>query len=72
MLNIRPLLFILGVFLSTLTIFMFVPLAFALFYNEETAGAFMISSLVCGTCASACMHQATTETSNSIFVTCFC
>ncbi|WP_394204887.1 TrkH family potassium uptake protein [Shewanella waksmanii] len=57
MLNIRPLLFILGVFLSTLTVFMFVPLGFALFYNEETAGAFMISSLVCGTCASACMHQ---------------
>lgn len=57
MLNIRPLLFILGVFLSTLTAFMFIPLLFALFYGEETVGAFMIASLVTGTCASASMHQ---------------
>lgn len=57
MLNIRPLLFILGVFLSTLTAFMFIPLLFALFYGEETVGAFMIASLATGTCASACMHQ---------------
>ncbi len=57
MLNIRPLLFILGVFLSTLTAFMFIPLLFALLYNEETVGAFMIASLLTGTCASACIHQ---------------
>ncbi|WP_299796575.1 TrkH family potassium uptake protein [uncultured Shewanella sp.] len=57
MLNLRPLLFILGIFLSTLTVFMFIPLFFALFYGEETVGAFMIASLVTGTCASACMHQ---------------
>lgn len=57
MLNLRPLLFILGIFLSTLTVFMFVPLFFALFYGEETVGAFMIASLFTGTCASACMHQ---------------
>ncbi|MCG9698387.1 TrkH family potassium uptake protein [Shewanella sp. Isolate11] len=57
MLNIRPLLFILGVFLSTLTAFMFIPLLFALIYGEETVGAFMIASLATGTCASACMHQ---------------
>ena len=57
MLNFRPLLFILGIFLSTLTVFMFIPLLFALFYGEETVGAFMISSLVTATVATACMHQ---------------
>ncbi|SQH74606.1 Trk system potassium uptake protein [Shewanella benthica] len=56
MLNFRPLLFILGIFLSTLTILMFIPLLFALFYSEETVGAFMISSLVTATAATACMH----------------
>ncbi|MXR70249.1 TrkH family potassium uptake protein [Shewanella insulae] len=61
MLNYRPLLFILGVFLSTLTAFMFIPLLFALLYGEETVGAFMIASLVTGTCASACMHQGQSE-----------
>ncbi|BAJ00030.1 TrkH family potassium uptake protein [Shewanella violacea] len=57
MLNFRPLLFILGIFLSTLTVFMFIPLIFALIYGEETVGAFMISSLVTATVATACMHQ---------------
>ncbi|MEZ9199867.1 TrkH family potassium uptake protein [Shewanella sp. 10N.286.54.B9] len=57
MLNFRPLLFILGIFLSTLTAFMLIPGAFALYYGEETVGAFMISSLVAGTAASFCMHQ---------------
>lgn len=41
MLNFRPLLFILGLFLSMLTAFMFIPLFFALFYGEETVAAFM-------------------------------
>ncbi|WP_299809782.1 TrkH family potassium uptake protein [uncultured Shewanella sp.] len=57
MLNYRPLLFILGIFLSTLTAFMLIPGAFALYYGEETVGAFMISSLVTASAASFCMHQ---------------
>ncbi|MGS0683197.1 TrkH family potassium uptake protein [Shewanella sp. 125m-7] len=57
MLNYRPLLFILGIFLSTLTAFMLIPGVFALYYGEETVGAFMISSLVTGSAASFCMHQ---------------
>ncbi|MFP9133301.1 TrkH family potassium uptake protein [Shewanella algae] len=57
MLNFRPLLFILGLFLSMLTAFMFIPLFFALFYGEETVAAFMASALVTGTVSSICMHR---------------
>ncbi len=61
MLNIKPLLFVLGVFLSTLTGFMLIPLAFALFYGEETVGAFMLSALATGIIASFCMHRGQTK-----------
>ncbi|QSX33707.1 TrkH family potassium uptake protein [Shewanella avicenniae] len=57
MLNFKPLLFILGLFLSMLTGFMFIPLALALVYGEETAMAFLISAMVTGIVASICVHR---------------
>ncbi|BDM62565.1 Trk system potassium uptake protein [Shewanella sp. NFH-SH190041] len=57
MLNIRPLLFILGTFLSMMAGFMLLPLFFALIYGEETVGAFMLSALITGTVASMCIHS---------------
>ena len=64
MLNLKPLLFILGIFLSMLTGFMLIPLFFALFYGEETVGAFMLSSLITGTFASICMHNGQSKSLN--------
>ena len=61
MLNLKPLLFILGTFLSMLAGFMLIPLFFALFYGEETVGAFILSSLITGTFASICMHNGQTK-----------
>ncbi|MCH1921109.1 TrkH family potassium uptake protein [Shewanella sp. A3A] len=57
MLNYKPLLFILGLFLSMLTGFMFIPLILALVYGEETVMAFMISATVTGIFASICLHN---------------
>lgn len=57
MLNIRPLLFILGTFLSMMAAFMLFPLFFALIKGEETVGAFMLSALLTGTVASLCIHS---------------
>lgn len=57
MLNIRPLLFILGTFLSMMAGFMLFPLLFALINGEETVGAFMASALFTGIIASICMHS---------------
>lgn len=55
MLNFRPLLFILGTFLSMLAGFMLIPLLFALLHGDETSGAFMISAMVTGVAASFCI-----------------
>lgn len=57
MLNIKPLLFVVGIFLSILTGFMLVPMAFALFYHEETIGDFMISGLFTGLIAILCIQS---------------
>ncbi|MCL1039789.1 TrkH family potassium uptake protein [Shewanella submarina] len=57
MLNIKPLLFLLGLLLSMMAGFMCLPLIFALYYGEETAGAFMVSALLTGTVASICMRS---------------
>lgn len=57
MLNYKPLLFILGLFLSMLTGFMFIPLILALVYGEETVMAFMISAMLTGVFASICLHN---------------
>ncbi|MCH1931752.1 TrkH family potassium uptake protein [Shewanella sp. A25] len=64
MLNFRPLLFILGLFLSMLTAFMLVPLLFAVFNGEETVGAFMLSAFVSGITASLCLHNGQSKTIN--------
>ncbi|MFB2651044.1 TrkH family potassium uptake protein [Shewanella mangrovisoli] len=64
MLNFRPLLFILGLFLSMLTAFMLAPLLLAVFNGEETVGAFMLSALVTGICASLCLHNGQSKTIN--------
>ncbi|MDO6640935.1 TrkH family potassium uptake protein [Shewanella sp. 5_MG-2023] len=56
MLNLKPLLFVIGAFLSILTGFMLVPMAFALFYHEETIGAFMMSGLFSGLVAILCIQ----------------
>ena len=57
MLNIKQLIFILGIFLSILTGFMLMPMAFALFYGEETIGDFMISALLTGLVAIICIQN---------------
>ncbi|MGI2171536.1 TrkH family potassium uptake protein [Shewanella sp. MF05960] len=57
MFNIKQLIFILGIFLSILTGFMLVPMAFALFYGEETIGDFMISGLFTGFIAILCLQN---------------
>ncbi|MCE9688062.1 TrkH family potassium uptake protein [Shewanella sp. AS16] len=57
MLNFKPLLFILGLFLSVLTSFMLLPLFFALIHGEETVGSFMLSALLTGVVASLCIHS---------------
>ncbi|MCF1431243.1 MAG: TrkH family potassium uptake protein [Shewanella sp.] len=57
MLNIKHLLFILGILLSMMAGFMCLPLVFALFHGEETAGAFMLSALLTGTVASICIKS---------------
>ncbi|KPZ69292.1 Trk system potassium uptake protein TrkH [Shewanella sp. P1-14-1] len=57
MLNIKPLLFVVGIFLSILTGFMLVPMAFALFYHEETIGDFMMSGLFTGLIAILCIQS---------------
>lgn len=57
MFNIKQLIFILGIFLSILTGFMLVPMAFALFYSEETIGDFMISGLFTGLIAILCLQN---------------
>ncbi|WP_417763178.1 TrkH family potassium uptake protein [Shewanella sp.] len=57
MLNYKPLLFILGLFLSMLTGFMFIPLILALVYGEETVMAFMVSAMLTGVFASICLHN---------------
>lgn len=62
MLNFRPLLFILGLFLSMLTAFMFIPLLLAAFSGEETVGSFMVSALATGICASLCLHNGQSKT----------
>ncbi|MFB2735953.1 TrkH family potassium uptake protein [Shewanella mangrovisoli] len=64
MLNFRPLLFILGLFLSMLTAFMLAPLLLAVFNGEETVGAFMLSALLTGICASLCLHNGQSKTIN--------
>ncbi|QYJ78906.1 TrkH family potassium uptake protein [Shewanella acanthi] len=64
MLNFRPLLFILGLFLSMLTAFMLVPLLFAVFNGEETVGAFMLSAFVSGITASLCLHNGQSKSIN--------
>ncbi|MES9868065.1 MAG: potassium transporter TrkG, partial [Candidatus Thiodiazotropha sp. LLP2] len=56
MLNIKQLLFILGILLSMMAGFMCLPLVFALLHGEETAGAFMLS-LLTGTVASICIKS---------------
>lgn len=57
MLNFKPLLYILGLFLSMLTSFMLVPLIFAVLNAEETVAAFMISAAVTGVAAGVCLHN---------------
>lgn len=57
MLNFRALLFILGLFLSMLTAFMFAPMLVAVVNGEETVGSFMLSALATGICASLCLHN---------------
>jgi trk system potassium uptake protein TrkH len=57
MLNLKPLLYILGLFLSMLTAFMLIPLVFALVYSEETVSAFMLSALATGTSATLCLRK---------------
>ncbi|QSX40905.1 TrkH family potassium uptake protein [Shewanella cyperi] len=57
MLNFKPLLFILGTFLSMLAGFMLVPLTFALIYGEETVGAFLSATVVTGIAASFCIRS---------------
>jgi trk system potassium uptake protein TrkH len=57
MFNAKQIIFILGIFLSILTGFMFVPMAFALFYGEETIGDFMISGLCSGFIAILCIQN---------------
>ncbi|WP_445773601.1 TrkH family potassium uptake protein [Shewanella sp.] len=57
MFNIKQLIFILGIFLSILTGFMLMPMAFALFYSEETIGDFMISGLFTGLIAILCLQN---------------
>lgn len=57
MLNFKPLLFILGLFLSMLTGFMFIPLALAMVYGEETVMAFLLSATLTGVVASMCLHK---------------
>ncbi|MCT8864859.1 TrkH family potassium uptake protein [Shewanella xiamenensis] len=64
MLNFRPLLFILGLFLSMLTAFMLAPLLLAAFNGEETVGSFMLSALVTGICASLCLHNGQSKAIN--------
>ncbi len=64
MLNFRPLLFILGLFLSMLTAFMLVPLLFAVYFSEETVGSFMLSALATGICASLCLHYGQSKSIN--------
>ena len=64
MLNFRPLLFILGLFLSMLTAFMLIPLLLAIFNGEETVGSFMLSALLTGISASLCLHNGQSKTIN--------
>ncbi|MGL4475623.1 MAG: TrkH family potassium uptake protein [Shewanella sp.] len=56
MLNLRPLTFILGVFLSMMASFMMIPLIFSLIYGEETLGAFIVSVLTTGVVATLCLR----------------
>ncbi|MBV7315568.1 TrkH family potassium uptake protein [Shewanella sp. NIFS-20-20] len=56
MLNLRPLMFILGVFLSMMAGFMLIPLIFSLLNGEETLGAFSISLLATGVVATLCLR----------------
>ncbi|MBR9728844.1 TrkH family potassium uptake protein [Shewanella intestini] len=51
MLNIKPLIYILGIFLSILTVFMFIPMVFSVYYAEETIADFIISSIITGSAA---------------------
>jgi trk system potassium uptake protein TrkH len=57
MLNFKQIIFIIGIFLAILTGFMLVPMAFALFYAEETIGDFMISGLFTGFIAILCIQS---------------
>lgn len=47
-----------------LTAFMLAPLLLAVFNGEETVGAFMLSALVTGICASLCLHNGQSKTIN--------
>ena len=64
MLNFRPLLFILGLFLSMLTAFMLIPLLLAAYKGEETVGSFMVSALVTGISSSLCLHNGQSKSIN--------
>jgi len=57
MFNVKQIIFILGIFLAILTGFMLIPMAFALFYGEETIGDFMISGLFTGFVAILCLQN---------------
>lgn len=64
MLNFRALLFILGLFLSMLTAFMFVPMLIAAVNGEETVGSFILSALATGSCATLCLHNGNSKNIN--------
>ncbi|MCL1079303.1 TrkH family potassium uptake protein [Parashewanella spongiae] len=57
MINVRPVIFTLGTFLSMMAGFMLIPLGFALVYGEDTSLAFLISAVITGLFASFCLHQ---------------
>ena len=57
MFNVKQIVFILGIFLSILTVFMLIPMGFALFYSEETIGDFTISGLFSGLIAILCIQN---------------
>jgi trk system potassium uptake protein TrkH len=57
MINIKQLVFVIGIFLSILTGFMLIPMSFALIYGEETIGDFMLSAIFTGGVAIFCIQS---------------
>ncbi|MCL1143866.1 TrkH family potassium uptake protein [Shewanella gaetbuli] len=57
MINVKQLVFVIGIFLSILTGFMLIPMVFAFIYNEETIGDFILSALLTGSIAIFCIQS---------------